>query len=62
LSDLQQGDVPDIGLVEDSAIFLTRLEIGMSSISVEFVPSGNERLEGAGKTVCYGHYFRKYSN
>jgi hypothetical protein len=27
-----------------------------TSASVEFVPSGNERLEGAGKTVCYGHY------
>lgn len=57
-SDLQQGDVPDIGSVEDSAIFLTRLEIGMSSTSasVELVSSGNERLEGAGKVICYGHY------
>ena len=57
-SDLQQGDVPDIGSVEDLAIFLTRLEIGMSSTSasVEFVSSGNEGLEGAGKVICYGHY------
>lgn len=24
--------------------------------SVEFVSSGNERLEAAGKVICYGHY------
>jgi hypothetical protein len=31
-SDLQQGDVPGIGSVEDSAIFLKRLEIGKSDV------------------------------
>ena len=45
-SDLQQGDVPDIGSVEDSAIFLKRLEIGMSSTPVEFASFGKREVGG----------------